>query len=296
VTERHRALIVEDHVALAEELAEILRSIECESVLVDNRHDALAALQTSTFCLVLLDLQIKAKPDSIKGHVEQGNALLREMRRMHSDHSGRCHWLPVVIVSGFAREVEAVLEVMKDGANDVIQKPFSSRDVSQTIRQVLERSGRVNHEFCGEKPPPRIPDLGQRIILSIPGHRDRRRSIVRLGARSTTLTDASLKVLLHLMVGFLNGTPVHKTDLGASDDKGFKGISVLREALKGALPEGTDIIANDYNGNYSLTDVVVVGSCDTDGLLELADQKIAALARQLRRHLDAQQQKSDGNI
>ena len=104
---RHHVLIVEDDKATADDLAEVLRSIGCDCVAVASHQEALQALRQTAFCLILLDLQIKHAPDAIKGHVEHGKALLREIRQMHSDHSGLPYWLPVLVVSGFASEVPA---------------------------------------------------------------------------------------------------------------------------------------------------------------------------------------------
>lgn len=290
MNERHRALIVEDDRTTAEDLAEILKSLGCDSVIADNKRDALAALQEKVFCFILLDLEIKGDPDSIKGHTEHGNSLLREIRRIHADHSGLCYWLPVLIVSGFAREVSAAVDVMKDGADDIIQKPFIARDISAKIRGALERSGRTTHSLCGEKPAPRVTDAGKGILLTIPGDQIRRRTRVVVGSRSVNLTNSSLKVLLALMVAHETGKDVHKRDLGARDDQGFKGISLLRAALQPALGEGIDIIDNDYHGNYRLKDEVRIGSCDTEKLAEIGDRRITELAQQLRR-LDARRPK-----
>ena len=85
--ERHISLIVEDDHETAQDLVEILRSIDCDSVVVDNREDALAQLRNNSFCLILLDLEIRGDADSIKGHVEYGRALLRDIREKHHDHS-----------------------------------------------------------------------------------------------------------------------------------------------------------------------------------------------------------------
>ena len=287
MTVGHRVLIVEDDRPTAEDLAEILKSLGCECSIATNKRDALTALEGSTYCLILLDLQIKLEPNSIKGHTEHGNSLLREIRQLHSDHTGRGFWLPILIVSGFAREVNAAVEVMKDGANDVIHKPFVGREVSETVRQALARSGRGTHTLCAAGPGGRPLDAGKGTILSIPGDRDRRRTRVMVGSRATSLTDSSLKVLLHLMVAHAGGTGVHKRDLGASRDQGFKGISVLREALKPALPEGVDVIGNDHHGNYHLTNEVTIGICDAEKLASIGDSKITELARELRRILDS---------
>ena len=278
--ERHVALIVEDDRETAEDLVEILHSAECDSVIVDNNDDALSTLQCRSFCLILLDLQIKSASDSIKGHVEHGRALLRKIRQAHGAHNGTAFWLPVLIVSGFAREREEAVEVMKNGANDVIQKPLENQQVSDRIRRALEASGRTNHALCRDKPPTRRPDLSQGVLLSVPGDRIRRRTRVMVGPTPVELTDASLKVLLRLMVGLRKGTHVHKTDFGFTEDQGFKGVSNLRNELKPALA-GADIIKNHYHGNYSFTDQVTIGECTINNLLRIGDATISDLAKQL---------------
>jgi DNA-binding response OmpR family regulator len=290
----HRVLIVEDDRATAEDLGAIVKSLGSHSRIVTNKRDALAALRAGTFCLILLDLQIKRVPDSIKGHTEYGNSLLREMRQMHLDHTGACYWLPIVIVSGFAREAAAAVEVMRAGAHDVIQKPFEGRQVSAIIRQALERSGRIAHDLCLAGPSSRVPRPGGKLVLGVPGDRVRRRTRVMVGSQPVMLTDASLRVLLHLMVAFQNKATVHKRELGAKSEQGFKGISVLREALRPTLGEGVDIIGNDYQGNYFLKDGVTIGNCDAAKLAEIGDQKITELARTLRPPR-ARRHKSDGN-
>ena len=293
--ERHLALIVEDDGELAGELAEIVKSLEADSRIVDNKRDAVAALRNNQFCFILLDLQIKGEPDSIKGHIEHGNSLLREIRQMHADHTGHCHWLPVLIVSGFVREVPAAVDVMKDGADDVIQKPFNGRDVSSKIRLALERSGRATHDLCGEGPVPRAPSAGTSVLLVIPGDRKGRRTRVVVGGTNAWLPDRSLKVLLHLMVAHEKGEGVHKRNLGATGDQGFKGISELRQLLKPALGENVDIIDNDQHGNYCLTEIVNIGDCDSERLAKLRDATITRLARDLAERLDARRAKPEGN-
>jgi CheY-like chemotaxis protein len=55
----HLALTVEDDAETADDLREILDSLDCGSVTVSNAEDALRELQKKSFCLILLDLQIK---------------------------------------------------------------------------------------------------------------------------------------------------------------------------------------------------------------------------------------------
>jgi len=288
---RHRVLVVEDDRPTADDLADLLRSLDCEPIVVDNKRAALAKLQQEALCLAMFDLQIKIESDSIRGHIEAGRSLVREARKLYPDHAGPCYRLPILVVSGYAREVGAAVDVMKDGADDVIQKPLDSRQVSNAVRQALERSGRASHEACAAMGGPVATAPGT-ILLAVPGDRDRRRTRVTIGATSLLLTDASLRVLLHLIAGKLAGERVHKTDLGAQADQGFRGISVLREVLKPALGE-VDIIKNDHQGYYWLVDDVVIGDVDPDKLIELGDAKITALAQQLREHAAKRRGKSE---
>lgn len=280
---RHRVLVVEDDASTADDLADMLRSLDCEPVIVDNKRGALGKLQRETFCLILCDLQIKIDSDSIRGHIEAGRSLVREIRKLYPDHAGPCFGLPILVVSGYAREVGSAVEVMKDGADDVIQKPLDSRQVSTSVRQALERSGRASHDACAAMPGRTAAAGAEARVLAIPADRDRRRTKITFGGGSTHLTDASLRVLLHLVAGKLAGEKVHKTTLGARDDQGFRGISVLREALKPALGEHVDIIDNDHHGFYALVDDIEIGAIDCDRLAEIGDAKITSLAEELRR-------------
>jgi CheY-like chemotaxis protein len=284
MTNRHRVLVVEDDPATADDLVDLLRSLDCDPVVVDNKRGALARLEQEAFCLALFDLQIKVERDSIKGHIEAGRSLVREARKLYPDHAGPCYRTPILVVSGYAREVESAVEVMKDGADDVIQKPIDSREVSSSVRQALERSGRASHEACeAMRGRPQAP--AGALTLSIPGDRERRRTRIVLGSTSLALPDASLRVLLHLVAGKVIGEKVHKTDLGAREDQGFRGISVLRDALKPALGETADIIKNDHQGYYWLVDEVAIGEVELDRLVEIGDAKITALAERLREHV-----------
>jgi len=281
MTGRHRALIVEDDRPIAEELQEILRALNFDSVIVDSKRDALATLKEDSFCLVLLDLQIKSGPDSIKGHTEHGRSLLLEIRRAHAEHTGACYWLPILVVSGFAAEVPVAVEIMRDGANDLIQKPLGGRAVSEKVRGALERSGRVAHDDCSAGFVMRVPGDSTNVAISVPGDREDRRTRVLVGSRVVMLQNRPLKVLLRLMIAHASGTNVHKVDLGKTEQNGSKGVNVLREALKPVLGAGGDIVINKYHGYYCLAEHVTVAEVAADKLALNGDGEIADLSRQL---------------
>lgn len=291
---RHLAMIIEDHAETAEDLREILSSIDCDSVIVDNKQDALAELEKRPFCLILLDLEIKGASDAIKAHVEHGKSLLREIREKRTEHSGISFWLPILVISGFAREVNEAVELMKDNASDVIQKPFDSQVVSQRIRHALLVSGRQTHDHCKDQPVVSRANFKDGVVITIPGDRVKRRTTVRLGSQSVALTDSSLRVFLHLIVAQLKDEQVHKSVLGATGEQGFKGISILRNEMKQVLGD-IDIIKNHYHGNYSFEPHVKIGECAVEKMMQIGDRTISDLAKQIRDWPSRPTKKSEGN-
>ena len=280
MTARHCVLIVEDNEEFSLGLQQILKSLDCDCIPVTNVEDAVRALETKPICLVLLDLEIKSEPDAIKGHVEHGKSLLRKIRQLHSEHNGVRFWLPVLVVSGFARERDVLLELMKDGASDVIEKP-ETKAVSGAIRNALLESGRDTHHQCENHRSGLRDNFSEKVVVTIPGDRDKQRVIVRLGSQPVKLTVSSLRILLHLILGHLQNKQVHKNELGANNEQGFKGISILRNELKQVLGE-VDIVKNHYHGIYALVPSVEIGEITFDKLLELGDHQISSLVVKLQ--------------
>lgn len=279
MTPSHLVLVVEDDPAIAEEMTVILDSLDCEVVHCDNKVEALAHALGRRFCLAVVDLEIRAAPTSIRGHVEHGRSLVRELRRAEPEHLGDAFRFPILVASGFAREMPEAIGVMRDGASDIIHKPFGSGLVSAKIRELLLKSQRSDHALCPRTPS--RPDANtEPLCLSIPGERDRRRTRVVLGSTEISLTDSMLKVLLRLIVGKLEGRSVHKTELGGTDSQGFKGVSNLHSAIKPALPADRDrIIENLYYGDYKLIDEVSIGEVVAERLVEIGDRDITSMAR-----------------
>jgi len=276
----HSVLLVEDDEAIAEDVGEILRSLACHYDLFDNRDEAVAAARSGDYCIAIVDLQVKAGPRALRPHVEHGKGLVRELRAMHPRfiEEARTHEFPILVVSGFAEEVPEAVEVMKDGADNILQKPFRTNRLSSAIRALLEKAGRARHADCQRLHP--VTHRGAGPLLSIPGRREGRRTVVCVGSRETTLPDASLRVLLELVVGLLQGHAVHKNDMGGDDARGFKGISRLNEHMKPATGS-QPITENEYGVGYRLADNVELGDIDYDALDRIGNAQIAALASRI---------------
>ncbi len=153
MTGHHVALIVEDEPEMAAEIADLVHSFGHGHIRVETKADALAQLVHGDFCYVLLDLQIKADKDSIKPRIETGMSLLEDIRKRfpHRSHVGPhdVHLMPVLIVSGHAKEDEDIIRALQTGGDDFIKKPFGENQAITTkVCQCLERSGRRDHGDC----------------------------------------------------------------------------------------------------------------------------------------------------
>ena len=60
------------------------------------------------------------------------------------------HLLPVIVVSGHAKEHEDIVRAFQAGANDFVRKPLGQfgQDLSAKIDACLERAGRHSHVAC----------------------------------------------------------------------------------------------------------------------------------------------------
>ncbi|MAE44933.1 MAG: hypothetical protein CMF63_08150 [Magnetovibrio sp.] len=148
---RHVALIVEDEPEMAAEIADLLQSFGHDHLHAETKIEAIEHLESSGFCYVLLDLKIKTEQGSIKPRIEAGMSLLEEIRvRFPHRNSHDIHLMPVIVVSGQAKEHEDVVKAFQKGTDDFIRKPLGldNQDIEGKIRQCLERSGRVDHSAC----------------------------------------------------------------------------------------------------------------------------------------------------
>lgn len=276
---RHVALLVEDEAVMAAELGVLLDSLGHDHVHVTNRADADRVLETHEFCYVLLDLQIKASPDSIKPLVEAGQSLLELIRERYPkvDEVGK-HLLQILVVSGHAKEHEYVVDAFQAGANDFVQKPIGANrpSLKDKIQSALRRSGREKHEGCAAVTRAArggvvsaalevVARTAGTIEIAIVGRQADKRFEVRIADKPVFLTNASLLLLLKLYAARLRGVDgwAHKNhDLGVQNDQGWKGMTRFREELAPHLRPKTQAVENDGRGNYRLHSDLVIASIE----------------------------------
>ena len=119
-----RVLLVEDHLAIREMIADHLRERGFAVDAVGRGEQALAAVRVAAMDAVVLDLGL---PDT------DGMQLLGALRGQHPD-------LPAIILT--ARDsIEDRLRGLNSGADDYIVKPFNLLELEARLRAVLRRAG-----------------------------------------------------------------------------------------------------------------------------------------------------------
>lgn len=285
MTARHLGLIVEDDAEAAEDLVAIIASLDCDSKVADNRQTAMELIAEHAFCFVLLDLQIKAAPDSIRGHIAHGNALLGEIRRTCGANRGADFWTPVLIISGYVEEVDAAVGMMKAGADDIIRKPPVTAEVVARVRAALKQAGRPSHSTCIASVRALSPTAA--IAIGVPADREHLRTRITISGRDVYLPDSSLKLLLELAIAREKGQFVHQRELGHRGDTGFKGISRLRQEIRAVMGKDFDIIDKDHHGSFALKQEVVVADLDLGNLQSAGNAEILRLADTLARLIES---------
>jgi CheY-like chemotaxis protein len=117
-----RILVVEDDDDMRESLARILEVAGYHVHLTQDGSEAITALETQPFHLVLTDLIMPRMG---------GLELLREIRRRERD-------VPVVFLTAFGKPA-TFAEAMDLGAVAFITKPFHAYSLLALIREVIDR-------------------------------------------------------------------------------------------------------------------------------------------------------------
>ncbi|MHC1742935.1 MAG: response regulator [Syntrophobacteraceae bacterium] len=115
-----RVLIVDDERNIRLTLKGALEGIGLETDAVYRGEEALQKLTEKTYAAMILDLRLPGM---------DGLAVLREVAERHAE-------LKVIIITAYGT-VDAVIEAMKLGAVDFLQKPFEPLEVREIVGRVL---------------------------------------------------------------------------------------------------------------------------------------------------------------
>ncbi|NLX18205.1 MAG: response regulator [Desulfobulbus sp.] len=133
-----KVLVVEDDRKIKTEVIDdVLTSLGYENDWAANQQEALGLLEKNGYDLVLLDLQIPARPNSGAASAEFGKHLLRQIRQIKGHGN-----VPVVIMTGYHQAgLDMAADLIGIGAIDFICKPFppNGRTLAHVIETTLQK-------------------------------------------------------------------------------------------------------------------------------------------------------------
>lgn len=122
--ESKKVLIVDDEAGIRSLLTETLNLVGFSTSCAENGMQAMNALRTEKFDLVLLDINMP---------LLNGFETISRIKQMDSN-------LPVIMVSA-RQDKSDIIEGLKLGADDYISKPFNLEELVMRVNALLRRSG-----------------------------------------------------------------------------------------------------------------------------------------------------------
>lgn len=124
MTDKPRVLVVDDDVPIQELLKTRLKKLY-EVSCVTYQDEAFAALEKSSFDLVLLDLKLPRDQSDMNPSPDVGVDTLRQIRERKLLRRGTASPLPVVVITAFGKDKLLSADFLQhSGACDYVQKPF----------------------------------------------------------------------------------------------------------------------------------------------------------------------------
>jgi DNA-binding response OmpR family regulator len=129
-----KVLVVEDERPISDLIAVYLRREGFEVLACFDGESGLAAAQSETFDLIILDVGLP-KLD--------GTQICRQLRAANN-------WTPIIFCTARDDEVDRVLG-LELGADDYVTKPFSPRELVARVKAIIRRSAQQISEILDEE-------------------------------------------------------------------------------------------------------------------------------------------------
>lgn len=289
MSDDHVVLLVEDEPEMAEELSELLESFGYTVLLATTQKQALALVDKSEFCLALLDLQIPVDPKRrAPPSTEAGRTLIERVRdRFPHRNERRKSCLPIVVLSGNAREHEDVMAAMDAGADDFLKKPLSSskRALRDVLKTWLANSGRDSHARCAAVSS-EARDGHRFVQLVLTGAPRGRRVEVEVNEKPVEMQVAVFTTLLRLAKAreASDEGSVPAAALGLNDSQALQAASRLRRELRSHVPGVSDPVPCVAK-TYALSPAIRLAPVDWAALERHPDSDVRRLVAELKKAL-----------
>jgi DNA-binding response OmpR family regulator len=301
MSEKHTALIVEDDAATATAIAKLLRSIDHDCVKAPTIEDARGILEVGGFCYIVADQQMVASPGDAPD-VGVGMAFLRQARaRFPEKGTAGHHRVQILAMSAHLRTPSDGAKTIKYGADDFIEKPFTSDDFLRAVEEMVVRAGRSEHGVgCSRvgdvpqvAPVPIATSEPKALALEVSGNVEDGKTLIRLSGKEVRLGDTSLFILLKLVEARLRDpnewVPLDK--LGGRAGQGFNGVSRLDKEVHMSIPS-LRVHKNSPGTGWRLAPSIGVESIDFAALRVHPDPRVQNLMDVIERLFSRHQRES----
>lgn len=119
-----RILVAEDNKVNQKLMRNILTKLRCTPIIVDNGHDVLDALETQTFAIIFMDVQMPYMDGLMT------TALIREKESLMGGH------IPIVALTAHAMQGDR-MKCLEVGMDDYMSKPIMPHELVAVLRRVL---------------------------------------------------------------------------------------------------------------------------------------------------------------
>ena len=250
---RHTALIIEDDEDMAAEMVDLLRAIEHDAVVASTKADAVKKLAKTSFCYILLDLQIKTDAKALRPRLDVGLTFLEEMRQRFPhfhEQKTTAHLLPIIVVSGQAKDDESVVRAFQVGATDFRRKPLGlekDKKLEDKIRDVLKACGRSSHKDCPDIDRALIaPFASLPIVASNPVECSKSGNWIKMNGKEYTFRGTSQTRLIRLLYEGLESGHAKLHTKTVLNKAGYAdNVDSLYKAFSGSKKPWRDVIASD---------------------------------------------------
>jgi two-component system phosphate regulon response regulator PhoB len=225
---RQLILIVEDEKDLADLMQFNLQQSGFETMAVPDGDQALAAVQTRSPDLVLLDLMLPGIP---------GTEVCRQIKSSPATMA-----VQVIMVTARGEEIDRVVG-FELGADDFVTKPFSMRELILRVRAVLRRGADGESDVLQEKVGPLRVDMTSHRAFA--------------GGEELSLTALEFKLLATFMsrLGKLQTRDTLLRDVwGVSGNMQTRTVDTHIKRLREKLGEGRDLIETVRGSGYRMVD------------------------------------------
>jgi DNA-binding response OmpR family regulator len=210
-----RALVIEDDRSIAEAMSFHLTKAGLRTRIAGDGLLGLRALKSEPPDVLIVDLMLPQV---------DGWFIVQEARRRFPD-------LPVIVVTARTGEHDRV-EALALGADDVLAKPFSMRELVARVRRALDRREALAAAYTQQAPV----RVGELVV-------DPDRMTASLAGDPIALTPLEFRLLWLLADNqgrALSREEIHRVVWGAERSHGDRSVDVLVRRLRGKIDEGSE--------------------------------------------------------